>query len=586
MRKLHYKLVLALVVLIIIVLVCLGLLIGQLFKNYYINSFHNQFEKEGAILTQIIEKAGGISDLDLEDLQKSHDILQARITILQPDGTVTYDSGDSVKYYNHSEVIEAIIDESASKDSGLYQVGRGFDISYYWERININGEENGLLILSSTIKELNTAYKQIWLLLSISFALALVIILIIGSKIMSRFTKPVESAANAAIELAKGNYRARTYEDDNNEFGILSKSINILARNLQQITKEQEMQQDRLTTLIENMGTGLLLIDDRGCINLTNRTYKEIFGIKDHEVVGHSYNEVIKYKDICNIIDVVFMTEQKIRKQITIPIGIHMKNFEIYGAPIFSYHNEWKGIVIVLHDITELKRLEQIRKDFVANVSHELKTPITSIKGFAETLIDGAYLDEQALHSFLNIILKESDRLQSIISDLLELSRIEQHGFQLKLELVNIYEVIAQIMEMLRNKADRKSIELELIHDQEEYIIEGDSLRIKQIFINLLSNAISYTPQNGKVTIQFQKANDFIHVSITDTGIGIAREEIPRIFERFYRVDKDRSRNSGGTGLGLAIVKHLVEAHHGEIDVESELGKGSTFIVKLREKQE
>lgn len=239
------------------------------------------------------------------------------------------------------------------------------------------------------------------------------------------------------------------------------------------------------------------------------------------------------------------------------------------------------GILLVFNDITELKKLEQIRKDFVANVSHELKTPITSIKGFSETLLDGAMEDKETLEEFLRIILKESHRLQTLIQDLLDLSKLEQHHFALNKEEFNLMEILNKATKMLEGRAEAKNIKLLFPQANEIVQIEGDRSRLTQVFLNLITNAVIYTPNDGEITVYAVEKKKKIEIRIQDTGIGIEQEEIPRIFERFYRVDKARSRNSGGTGLGLAIVKHLVELHRGTIQVESEMGEGTTFTVIL-----
>jgi two-component system phosphate regulon sensor histidine kinase PhoR len=241
----------------------------------------------------------------------------------------------------------------------------------------------------------------------------------------------------------------------------------------------------------------------------------------------------------------------------------------------------WKGVLLVFHDITDIKKLENMRKDFVANVSHELKTPVTSIKGFSETLLDGAMNDQKALKEFLNIILKESDRLQSLINDLLELSKIEKQDFKLNISQFDILLTLKDVITLLTNKAAEKNITFQLNCTKAEVVLEADMHRIKQVFINLIGNAISYTPKDGHVIINVQEIDNTVRLSIKDTGIGIEKHEIPRIFERFYRIDRARSRESGGTGLGLAIVKHIIEAHRGKIKVTSELGKGSEFIIEL-----
>ncbi|MEH7116547.1 ATP-binding protein, partial [Neobacillus vireti] len=293
------------------------------------------------------------------------------------------------------------------------------------------------------------------------------------------------------------------------------------------------------------------------------------------------YYEVIDYEEICQLIAEVFRTEQKVRKHLHLPLEIERKYFMVYGVPIIGVDNVWKGVLLVFHDISELKKLEQMRKDFVANVSHELKTPVTSIKGFSETLLDGAMNNKETLQSFLSIILKETDRLESLIHDLLELSKIEQQGFQLNVQQLELYSLLQDVIELLDGKAKMKNIQLELHCKLEQIHIMGDIDRLKQVLINIISNAISYTPAGGLVRMILLDLGQKVRIHVKDTGVGISKEDIPRIFERFYRVDRARSRNSGGTGLGLAIVKHLIEAHHGYISVKSKLGEGSEFIIEL-----
>jgi two-component system phosphate regulon sensor histidine kinase PhoR len=296
------------------------------------------------------------------------------------------------------------------------------------------------------------------------------------------------------------------------------------------------------------------------------------------------YYEVIEHKEVINLIEEIFMTEKSVKKQMLLPLRLERKHFEVYGAPIIGTNDEWKGIVLVFHDITELKKLEQMRKDFVANVSHELKTPITSIKGFSETLLDGAMKDENTLEYFLTIILKESDRLQTLIQDLLDLSKMEQQEFSLNINRLNISDLLQETYAILEKRAKDKDISFQLETPKAPALVEADSYRLKQVFINLINNAITYTPNGGEIKVIVRDEAGFVCVEVKDTGIGIERDELPRIFERFYRVDKARSRNSGGTGLGLAIVKHIVEAHKGKISVESTPGKGTSFFVKIRKK--
>jgi two-component system phosphate regulon sensor histidine kinase PhoR len=467
------------------------------------------------------------------------------------------------------------------KTENQFEEGNGYDLHYFWKPIIRDNHKEGIIFLSTQSSELKKAYGQIWWILSISLGTALIVIIFLGFTIAKRYTKPIEAATDVAMELAKGNYRARTTIHQKDETGLLGTSINILAQNLQEMVKAQEIQRDRLTTLIENIGAGLILIDSRGFINLINKGYIDIFHVNPENYLSKQYYEVIDHEDISSIIAEVFRTEKKITKQLMIPLEIERRYFVIYGVPIIGNNSVWKGVLLVFHDITELKKLEQVRKDFVANVSHELKTPITSIKGFTETLLDGAMENKETLEAFLSIILKESNRLQTLILDLLELSKIEQHGFKLNLQKIDLYILLNEVITILNGKAEKKDIQLQLICSDSKVDINGDVDRLKQVFINLIVNAITYTPNKGKVTVFLKEQENTVRIHIKDTGVGIEKKEIPRIFERFYRVDRARSRNSGGTGLGLAIVKHLVEAHHGNIVVHSVIGEGSEFMIEL-----
>lgn len=585
MTKFRTRLLLGLITLIFAVLICLGFLLGQLFKNHYINTYDSRLKKESSVISAFVEKSGGVKSFDKREMDWLSETLDTRITIASKENKIIYDSGKIGKISDerHQSIIEDILENELNDEEQekTLEVGGGYNLHYYWTAIIQNGQLEGYLFLSTKLAAIQKAYQQIWWLLIVSLGLALMVIIIIGYRITARFTKPIESATSVAIELAKGNYRARTYEDPLEETSMLSTSINILARNLQGMVKANDIQQGRLSALIENMGSGLLFIDSKGHIILLNRTFKEVFHLKSEDLLNRLYYEVIPHKEVCDLIEEIVMTEQKIKRQLHLPIEIERRYFEIYGVPILGMNEEWKGILLVFHDITEIKKLEQVRKDFVANVSHELKTPITSIKGFTETLLDGAKEDKVALEQFLKIILEESDRLQTLILDLLELSKIEQQGYTLSIRSMQINQLLKEILAILNRKAEEKDILLNIVGAEQDISIEGDYYRLKQIFINLVSNAIAYTPNGGEVKVSIIEEKEFITVSIMDTGIGISQDEIPRIFERFYRVDKARSRNSGGTGLGLAIVKHLVEAHKGKISVESEVGKGTTFTIEL-----
>lgn len=429
---------------------------------------------------------------------------------------------------------------------------------------------------NTNLQDLSDIRLQFWILLAIIFILAFIILIMVTYRLIKNLSQPIDNVMMTAFELAKGNYRARAYEITGSPTLRLSKAINVLARNLQDIVIVREIEQERLKTLIENMGSALIMIGREGEITIVNRTFTELFDQTYEDVKRQLFRELGLPIELEEFVDHVFMTEIPYRKQIHIQVEKGYFDMEVYGAPVVGEHGLWLGVVIVMHDITELKMLEQVRKDFVANVSHELRTPITSIKGFSETLLDGAYKDQETLLNFLDIMYQESNRLQMLVNDLLDLSKIEKKGFTVNMEKTSLKDVIIRTIEMTNQKLDEKNMHFEAIIDEEVYI-NGDNNRLVQVMMNLMINAINYSPENTKILVHLYEESQNAIVEISDEGIGISEEELPRVFERFYRVDRDRSRNSGGTGLGLAIVKHLVEAHHGKIEVESSVGKGTTM---------
>lgn len=588
MHKYRNRLTISLLIAIFFVLVGLGLLLGQLFKEFYYEQLSERVSKEAKIVAiSILETGLEHPDLTIivNDMGEQ---LASRITVISASGEVIAEtSANRMKMENHllrPEIIQ--VREEGEGKAIRFSDTVGADLLYYAVPLLVNDQLIGYVRLGLPTHMLDEVNKKIWGLLMFSFSIAFLLIIILSSRITNEMAKPIEEATTVANQLAKGNFKARASRGKNDETGQLSRSLNVLAQNLDEVTKTYQAQQERLETLIENMGSGLILINYKGEVSIINKSCSMIFDDDIEKCLHKVYHNVIPHKQVVKIVQEIFLTEKGYRKHIILPIQNEMRHFDVYGAPIISSGGKerLKGIVLVFHDITELKRLEQMRKDFVANVSHELKTPVTSVKGFTETLLDGAADNEALRNRFLKIIWDESERLQSLIQDLLDLSKIEQSQFQLNWHRVDLSMLTDDVIVMLTSKAEEKEITLTKSKEGSG-IIEGDPLRIKQIMINLISNAITYSPKGGQITISISEENEKTFFTVNDTGIGIKKEEIPRVFERFYRVDRARSRNSGGTGLGLAIVKHLVEAHHGDITVESEIGKGTKFTIGFNKEQ-
>ncbi|OLO40278.1 PAS domain-containing sensor histidine kinase [Alkalihalophilus pseudofirmus] len=589
MGKFRFRLVFSILAVTLIVLVGLGLIIGQLFKDFYFDSITDRLKKEADLA------AYSVLELGLYDEERTQQLaieiskkLTTRVTLILADGTVVGESevDDLQVLDNHLDrpEIRSVIEGNAQYEI-RYSDTVEKELIYFAVPILDNGERIGFLRLGIPFEEFNSMNQKIWGLLIFTISLAFIVIVSVTYRIANQMIHPIEEATKVANSLAEGNYKVRTMESSHDEVGQLSRSINVLAYNLDQITMRHQIQQERMETLIENMGSGLVFINPRGDISLINRSCKEIFQENTDLWLNRLYHEAFKHKEIIKIVQDILMTETKQRKQIKLPIHLEVRHFDVYGAPIIGEDEKLRGIALVFHDITELKKLEQVRKDFVANVSHELKTPVTSIKGFTETLLDGAMEEQQFREKFLTIILKESERLQNLIHDLLELSRIEQQYFKMNWQKTDVSTILEDVQTLLKPKADEKEIQINVTSTGDTRI-DGDPVRIKQIVINLVNNSITYTPAGGEVFMEVTEQRDEVVLKVKDTGIGMSENELPRIFERFYRVDRARSRNSGGTGLGLAIVKHLVEAHHGRIDVESSVGEGTLFTITFNKQSD
>ncbi|MFZ0076486.1 MAG: ATP-binding protein, partial [Exiguobacterium undae] len=557
-------------------LIALGVLLGQSFKEFYVNNEKEKLMDETALVETILR------DRSVSEMAQYVDKLYAESNF------------DMILFNSRGEIIAGTpidvtklnvrtINFSAIPDEGTFE-SKVDETSLQYTKPVVTADDREVYIsLIRYTKDLDIIYSRIWTVIVLSLITSFCIIFFAVYSSTKRFLRPIAEATEVLYELSHGNYKSRVYEltapDESRDLG---KSINLLARNLENASSGEAMQRARLESLIEYMGAGLMLIDEKGYVLLVNRTYREMFNIHEKSN-GKLYYRVLPNEKMSQVIEDVYLTEKPNRKQSSVRFGLNSRTFMVSAAPIFGKNGRVQGTTVVFNDITEIKKLEQMRKDFVANVSHELKTPLTSIKGFAETLLDGAQDVPEIREQFLNIIHDESERMQTLVEDLLELSRLEQDNYQLETTIVDVTSLIRETETLLRRKAAEKQMTIHL-ETEEEVFIRADLNRLKQVVVNLVANALNYTPNDGNVWISLEDGEEEVMLRIKDDGIGIHPKETQRIFERFYRVDKARSRNSGGTGLGLAIVKHIIDLHHGTIEVESEENKGTTFTIRLPKK--
>ena len=413
----------------------------------------------------------------------------------------------------------------------------------------------------------------------IAIAVSLLLSLSLSYFISRKITMPIRDMISAAKDIAKGDfYRIRV--DTKDELHELSEILNLMSDELKKKMAEMAEGRTRLDTILSTMSEGLLAIDCNGKILLANPVLPRMFELKRETVIGRSYLDIIRHNQLNNIIKDVLESRQSIVREIE-QFFPEERYLAVYASVAKEIKEGGVCAVFIFHDITKIKRLERIRKDFVANVSHELKTPLTSIKGYTEALIDGAIDDSKKAKEFLNIISNHTDRLNNIITDLLQLSYIESGQYKPKASKAGLKAVVDKAAGLLKANIEKKHFILN-IQIPEDLTVIADEDKLSLVFVNLIDNAIKYTSEKGTITIKAEGKNKDVLISVADTGMGIPKYDLVRIFERFYRVDKERSSELGGTGLGLSIVKHIIESHGGRVWAESEPNKGSSFYFTLR----
>jgi two-component system phosphate regulon sensor histidine kinase PhoR len=399
----------------------------------------------------------------------------------------------------------------------------------------------------------------------------------LGRILIHPLNEMIGAVENFAAGLFNWRVRLGTRRD---ELGRLGNQLNRMAQALGERVDRLAKNLAETEALLGGMEEGVLILDLNGRIKKINEAMGTILAHAFPSDVGRHYLEVFRDPELNELIQSTLMEKKGYRRTLS-PLGQPGRTFQVQSSLVQYPGNGGEGVIVVFHEVTDLKRLERVRQDFVANVSHELRTPLTAIKGYVEALHDGVLENLSQTEQFLRVIEQHVERMDKIVSDLLLLSEVESVDRSLKKESLSFPNLISSAVEALQPLAEGKKQAIQMALNGELPSIQGDSQKIHQVIVNLLHNAISYTPEEGSITIEVRPVQGGAEISVSDNGIGISPEDLPRIFERFYRVDKGRSRELGGTGLGLSIVKHIVEAHGGKVRVESKPGKGSRFTFFL-----
>lgn len=491
---------------------------------------------------------------------------KVRFTVVDKAGNVIKDSAND-NLENHSsreEIINAFKNGKAT--STRYSKTEGTNVVYYATKIDDNRVLRSSVPISN-IKFFTEGYFKYYFII-----IFFVVLLSLGLslKLIRAIIYPLKELEIVTDKIANGDYSRRVNIHTNDEIGSLANTFNNMADQLNSKIIDSIDKQNKLEAILESMESGVIAVDNKQNVILINPYAKNLFGI-NRDIIGKNISEyIIDYEIISFMRSIHEIETKEIKLLHPIPRELRIKK-----APIINTKKIPIGVVITVLDITDIKRLENIRSQFVANVSHELKTPLTSIKGFAETL---KYVEDNTTRNkFLDIIDKEAERLTTLINDILILSNIENN--KMKEEEFNPSEVIYDVINMFSKEVNNKEVEINF-HDKGSKELLGDRDKFYQMMLNLVENAVKYSNNKAIINIKTYENNDYEYIEVEDNGIGIPADDLPRIFERFYRVDKSRAK--GGTGLGLAIVKHIVKMFNGEVYVDSELNKGTKFTIKLR----
>jgi two-component system phosphate regulon sensor histidine kinase PhoR len=506
-----------------------------------------------------------------------------RITLVLADGSLDFDSRgrpeDLKVQLDRPEVRSALA--GRADDAIRYNAGLDERVLYLATPVMRNDRQFGAFYLSTSLGRLDRARARLeaWTL-----AIALVLLALcvpVAWRVARGIAGPLWAQQTAAGRLAEGQWGARVPVPDARELAEAAEAFNRMADSIQQRIGVLTRQNNEQKAVLASMAEGVLAVDSQERIISMNRASGRLLGLDQAQVQGRRLQEVVRNADLSRFVSRVLANQQPLEADLLLH-GERERVMQAHGSALHDLEGHPIGAVIVLNDVTDFRKLEMIRRDFVANVSHELKTPVTSIKGFVETLLDGAIKDPVDSDRFLRIIAKQADRLHAIIEDLLALSKIEQaeESEALALEPAPLRPVLEGAVAACQAAARDRQIEVKL-ECEPAVAARLNALLLEQAVVNLLDNAIKYSEPGHQVRVTGAAADGEVTIRIADQGCGIAEEHLSRIFERFYRVDRARSRKLGGTGLGLAIVKHIVQAHRGRVDVESTLGAGSTFTIHL-----
>lgn len=536
---------------------------------HYLNTITSHLESDAILLSNLLKNL--MKNPDINEIDSTVDSLaeglKVRITVVDVSGKVLGDSlKDPKDMENHINRVE--IRDAIHKGFGKsIRYSTTIDEKMLYVALPIKEGENtiGVVRTSLFLKDVKALIKELKKRIFLIFSITLLFASLIIAFLTKTIAQPINELKKASMEIARGNFEVSISRSNISELRELAKNFQTMVSNIQELIHEINTEREGLKTIIESIKEGIVVTDKTGRIDIANSYFRTL--ARTEVLTGRFFWEVLRSIDLKDIFGEISKSMKSDTKEIKIG-----NNFFLLNCAILP-----DKFVFVFTDITPLKQIEKTKRELITNISHELKTPLTAIKGFVETLED--VIKDPELLSFVKIIKRQTDRMINILKDILTLSRFEDRAFKLNIEKVNLNELVKKTMKLFEKRIKEKGLEVEFSFE-ENIIISADPELIEQLLINLIDNAVNYT-EKGKIGVSIKISNSKVRLEVYDTGIGIPEEHLPRIFERFYVVDKSRSKETGGTGLGLSIVKHVVLLHNGDIKVESKVREGTRFIIIL-----
>lgn len=578
MKSIRNRLNLIYGILIAAVFVLLGAVLLIPLENYFLKQAQSNLAPQVRIAAALVEpyilheKNEELREI-VKQIGKDSEI---RLTVIMPDGTVIADSEhDYNSMDNHLERPEIKMAANQGVGYSIRMSNTSKQRMLYYAYTNKEyGKINSYVRVAESLSHIDEIYKHLRNILFAAITGAAAFALYAGFRAARGITTPIAHLRVVAEAIAQGNFDTRAQVNTNDELADLANAVNIMADKLNLYVKSINTEKEQLEIIFEHLSAGVAVLTSTGEILLINSTAEKLFNLPKTHYQGQILHRLVRDEGF----------EQEFREALQ-KNNAHEYEFKyrehylrLHLVPLRTTSGE-KKVVVLIYDISQIKQWQQMRSDFVANASHELRTPLTAIKGYTETLLDGALEDKAIAHTFLEIIDKESERLTRIVNDLLDLSNLERKAV-LNREKFNLKTLIDSVS--INFETPIKMKQLEFKNQVSENIeVYADYDWLEQVFVNLIDNAVKYSKQTGNVQVDAEEQGDILVIKVTDTGIGIPYQDLPRIFERFYRVDKSRSRSLGGTGLGLAIVKHIIESHGGNVSAQSSLGEGTVIIITI-----